>query len=121
MDEKRRAFLKMAPAAVAVPAGLLVIGSATRRSGLLAAQAPAQPPSVLPPLDENSPKIDPTAILKKNQQEIVDDTKKLFALASELKEQVDKTDSVNILSLPIVRKTKEIEDLAKHIHSLALD
>jgi hypothetical protein len=122
MDRKRRAFLKgMAPVAVAAPLGFLAISSSARMGGAPGAQSPGPRPPGMPPLDEDSPKIDPTAILKHNQQEILDDAKKLFTLASDLKEQVEKTDSANVLSLPIVRKTKEIEDLAKRIRSLALD
>jgi hypothetical protein len=42
------------------------------------------------------------------------DTDKLLALATELKDQVDKTNQ-NVLSLDVVRKAEEIEKLAKHI------
>jgi hypothetical protein len=42
---------------------------------------------------------------------------KLFQLASELKEQVEKTDSSQVLSLALVRKAEEIEKLAKEIKS----
>ncbi len=59
--------------------------------------------------------------MKHNQQQIQDDVKKLYALAGDLKDQVEKTDSVNVPSLPLVKKAEEIEDLAKQIRSLALD
>jgi spore coat polysaccharide biosynthesis protein SpsF (cytidylyltransferase family) len=42
------------------------------------------------------------------------DTAKLVELTAELKQQVDKTD-VNILSLDVVKKAKEIQKLAKSV------
>ncbi len=51
---------------------------------------------------------------KKRQQDIRDDTEKLFQLASELKAAVDKTNE-NLLSLEVVRKADEVEKLAKKV------
>ena len=51
---------------------------------------------------------------KKRQQDIRDDTIKLFQLASELKAAVDKTNE-NMLSLDVVRKADEVEKLAKKV------
>ena len=48
------------------------------------------------------------------QQEIVKDTTKLLALATELKTDVDKTDK-NTLSIDVIRKAEEIEKLAKTV------
>ncbi len=42
------------------------------------------------------------------------DTEKLLSLATELKEQVDKTDK-NILSVDVIKKADEIEKLAKSV------
>ena len=44
---------------------------------------------------------------------------KLFQLASELKEESEKTDSAKVLSVAMVRKAEEIERLAKDIKSRA--
>ena len=65
------------------------------------------------------PKLDPKLILEANQKEIKKNVEKLFDLASELKAEVEKTDSVQVLSLAMVRKTEEIEKLAKDIRSRA--
>jgi len=54
-------------------------------------------------------------ILEENQKEIKKKVEKLFELATELKEQVDKTDSSKVLSLSLVRKAEEIEKLAHEI------
>ena len=51
---------------------------------------------------------------KKRQQDIRDDTDKLFQLATELKTAVDKTNE-NLLSLEVVRKAEEVEKLAHRV------
>lgn len=51
---------------------------------------------------------------KKRQQDIRDDTDKLFQLATELKAAVDKSNE-NLLSLDVVRKADEVEKLAKKV------
>jgi len=65
------------------------------------------------------PKPDPKLVLEANQKEIKKSVEKLFDLASELKAEVEKTDSVQVLSLALVRKTEEIEKLAREIRSRA--
>jgi len=52
---------------------------------------------------------------KERQKELKADTDKLLKLATELKEYVDKTNE-NILSLDVLKKTDEIEKLAKSVH-----
>jgi hypothetical protein len=51
---------------------------------------------------------------KKRQEDIREDTDKLFQLATELKAAVDKTNE-NLLSLDVVRKAEEVEKLAKKV------
>lgn len=51
---------------------------------------------------------------KKRQQDIRDETDKLFQLATELKAAVDKTNE-NVLSLDVVRKADEVEKLARKV------
>ncbi len=63
--------------------------------------------------------MDPKQILKQNQSQIHDDVEKLFVLASGLKDEVEKTDSVSVLSLAMVTKAEQIEKLAKQIKNLA--
>ncbi len=48
------------------------------------------------------------------QKKLQADTEKLLSLATELKEQVDKTDK-NILSVDVIKKADEIEKLAKSV------
>lgn len=71
------------------------------------------------PLD---PGMDPKrakAILEENQKDIKKNIEKLFQLASELKEEVEKTDATTVLSLALLRKTEEIEKLARQIRDRA--
>lgn len=51
---------------------------------------------------------------KERQKQIQEDTDKLLKLATELKQYVDKTNE-NILSIDVLRKTDEIDKLAKTI------
>jgi len=51
---------------------------------------------------------------RKRQQDLKNDTDKLFQLATELKAAVDKTNE-NMLSLEVVRKADEVEKLAKRV------
>jgi len=51
---------------------------------------------------------------KKRQQDIKNDTDKLFELATELKAAVDKTNE-NMLSLDVIKKAEQVEKLAKKV------
>jgi hypothetical protein len=71
--------------------------------------------------DDTSPvKIDPKTILESNQKDIKKSVERLFQLASELKAEVEKTDAVKVLSVAMLKKTEEIEKLAKEIRSRAV-
>jgi hypothetical protein len=71
--------------------------------------------------DEMAPsKIDPKTILESNQKDIKKSVERLYVLASELKAEVEKTDAVKVLSVVMLKKTEEIEKMAKEIRSRAL-
>ena len=68
-------------------------------------------------VDEQTAKILKEQAKKANklrQEELKRDTEKLFQLASELKQYVDKTNE-NVLSLDVIKKTEEIEKLAHSV------
>ena len=48
------------------------------------------------------------------QKRLVEDTNKLLALATDLKQQVDKTNK-DVLSVDVVKKAEEIERLARSV------
>ncbi len=54
------------------------------------------------------------ALKKEKYESLKTDTDRLLALATELKESVDKT-SENTLSLDVIKKTEEVEKLAKKV------
>jgi len=91
--------------------------------GLLwTAQRPTQNPRTdpRPREDDTAPSAPPTkSALKENEKDIKKDIQKLYELASELKGEVEKTDSSQILSLGLVRKAEEIEKLAREIKNRA--
>jgi hypothetical protein len=57
---------------------------------------------------------------KKRQQDIREDTEKLYQLATDLKAAVDKTNE-NTLSLDVIRKAEEVEKLAKKVREKMKD
>jgi len=59
------------------------------------------------------------AVLEQHQKNIKKDIEKLFDLAQDLKAEVEKTDATAVLSLSMLRKTEEIEKLAKQIREHA--
>ena len=100
--------------------GLLTAGLATR----LAGQSLQGQNSKLPQDQKTSPDaptenpLAPSAekrMLEENEKDIKKKVEKLYDLATELKAEVDKTDSSKVLSLNLVRKAEEIEKLARDI------
>lgn len=111
--ESRRKFLT-----TTLAVGLPVGGSALFSSTHLRSQ-PQQNPRQQKDDDPHPPKLDPKLILEANQKEIKKSVEKLYDLASELKAEVEKTDSVQVLSIAMLRKTDEIEKLAREIRARA--
>lgn len=54
-------------------------------------------------------------ILEENDKDMKKKVERLYQLATELKEQVNKTDSSKVLSLDLMKKAEEIERLARDI------
>jgi peptidoglycan hydrolase CwlO-like protein len=57
--------------------------------------------------------------LEENEKDVKKKVEKLLKLATELKEEMDKTDGVKVLSVAMLKKTEEIEKLEKDIRSRA--
>jgi hypothetical protein len=77
-----------------------------------------QIPDAGPP-DVPVPHRDPQDLLKENQKNLRRDADHLLQLAQELKEEADKTEQTNVLSVSLVHKAEEVEKLAKQIKGLA--
>jgi hypothetical protein len=103
---------------------LAALGAACLRPRSLSAQNPV-PPSPLPSGDEKSPGSPDSsgpstkALLEQNQKSIKKDIEKLYQLVTQLKTEIEKTDSTAVLSLALVKKAEEIEKLAKQIKERA--
>jgi hypothetical protein len=72
--------------------------------------------------DPNAPKppnSSSKALLEERQKNIKKDVDKLYSLATQLKAEVDKTDSTSVLSLAMLKKAEEIEKLARQIKDRA--
>jgi hypothetical protein len=105
-------------------AGLILLGIL---SGLAGDSTPAQsagmknppqkPPSGQEPQDPDNPALPnpEKKILESNDKDMKKKVEQLYQLASELKEEVEKTDSSRVLSLNLVKKAEEIEKLAHDI------
>lgn len=59
------------------------------------------------------------AALQQNEKEFRADVDRLYLLASELKQEVDKTLTTDVFSVQMYRRTEEIEKLAKQLKAKA--
>jgi hypothetical protein len=79
-------------------------------------ELPRQPqPIQLPPPDFPNPPSSEKRMPEENNKETRKKVERLYQLAAELKAEVDKTDSTNVLSLNLMKKAEEIEKLAHDI------
>jgi hypothetical protein len=113
METGRRLFLSSIAAAFA---GVKAQFPVQTRQGPL--PRPPQIPDAGPP-DVPVPHRDPQEQLRENQKNLRRDADRLLQLAQELKEEADKTEQTNVLSLSLVHKAEEVEKLAKQIKGLA--
>ena len=116
MQESRRSLLRAIAGTVA--AYSMAVSVARGQDPFPKAPAPLHPGEDEPPAIPNAKS--PTKIrLEENQKDIKKDIEKLFDLASQLKQQVEKTDATAVLSLAMVKKAEEIERLARQIKERA--
>lgn len=118
MHTSRRAFLSLG-----VPLVLFAARAAAQRGATMRARMPKlsaeQSHVAVAPLPGNPPPPDPAALLKEKQEAIRREVLHLYELAGELKHETESTDSAAVLSLPLLKKTEQIQKIAKHIHALA--
>ncbi|HKN77144.1 MAG TPA: hypothetical protein VJW94_18345 [Candidatus Acidoferrum sp.] len=117
MLDTRRSFLTMLASA-----GTLAIlrtenqAGQAKPTGRPPATDPNQDPEASGPLTEKSPT---KMLLEANEKDIKKNIEKLYQLAMDLKTEVEKTDSSQVLSLALVKKAEEIERLAHDIKTRA--
>jgi hypothetical protein len=113
MFDTRRRFLGVLASALAslAPLGRTLAAQGGRTS---TPQNP-EPSDPAQPMSSSATK----SILEENEKDIKKKVEKLYQLASELKDDVEKTNSAQVLSLRLVKKAEEIEKLARDIKSRA--
>ncbi len=126
MNGQKRLFLAgLSSVAAGAVAGLIVPGSWGQavRPAMPAIPSAEDPDQNAPRAPYPAPNIDPRIntkqMLEHNDSQIHDSVEKLYYLAAELKAEVEKTDSQNVLSLAMVQKCDQIEKYAKQIRGLA--
>ena len=111
--ETRRTFLT----------SLVLMGACSGLTGDLArGQSPVVRPAQNPSSTQQSPDADVPStaeadkkLLENNDKDMKKKVEQLYKLASELKAEVEKTDSSKVLSLDLMKKAEEIEKLAHDI------
>jgi len=89
-------------------------GRGQRQTGVPAAQAlldAANPPSIVMQ--------DQRTLDARNQLELRMNVQRLYALATELKDDMDHTNSTTVLSVTVLQRARDIEKLAKQIKESA--
>ena len=119
MLETRRAFVT----AIAV-GGFL----ATASEWLFSQNPPTPPPPPKPAETANPAEIHANpqaaaaakrAMLQQNEKEFREGVERLYQLTSELREEVQKTATTDVLSMHMVKKTEQIEKLARTLKAKA--
>ena len=117
MLDTRRSFLTMLAAA-----GTLLIARTESLGGQ--GKPSSRAPTSDPIKDSDTPgasseKSPTKTLLEANEKDIKKYIEKLYQLATDLKTEVEKTDSSQVLSLALVKKAEEIEKLAHEIKNRA--
>jgi hypothetical protein len=82
------------------------------------------PPQFPPPFPRPEPPESPRnkkrdrAILKANREAVNKDVTRMSELVEALQKQLKESDTTDILSLDVIRKSEEIEKLARHVRDL---
>ena len=117
MIDTRRSFLTaLAGTALMFMRAALLHGQAKPSSSRPTPTDPAQQPENTDAAPLKSPS---KALLEANEKDIKKNIEKLYQLATDLKAEVEKTDSSQFLSLALVKKAEEIEKLAHDIKTRA--
>ena len=128
MPENRRSFV-MTVAAAASSLAVDALLDPSWSHLIMAAQRPIIPPPKPAPAETqnpaqqeaNSPEANAAkrAILLRNEKEFRQGVERLYQLTADLRDEVQKTMTKDVLSLRMVKKTEEIEKLAKTLKTKA--
>jgi hypothetical protein len=122
MRETRRRFLMTLAAAasccVAADGGVLAMQRKNNPFPTPPASAETQNPAEAQ-ADKSDPQSAKRMALKQNEKEFRAGVDRLYQLAGELKEEVDKTVTTEVFSVQMYKKTEEIEKVAKMLKGKA--
>lgn len=115
MLDTRRKFLTLLAGA-----GTLAVADAVAVMAQTKPQTQGRPLPPDPSLDADEPAAPPRKsstklMLEANEKDIKKNIETLYQLATDLKSEVEKTDSSQVLSLTLMKKAEEIEKLAHDI------
>jgi hypothetical protein len=117
MRETRRRFAIGLAAGIFLTAGAELL-FAQRHRPIRVPQQPDHPPVV--GIGDSPAQLEPKGakaamLLQQNEKEFRDGVEQLYVLVNELKEEVEKTATTDVLSVRMYKKAHEIEKLAKQI------
>lgn len=115
MKTGRRFFLSGIAATVASASELLAAGQRHGNAGPPISQIPDASGSVAGADTAQPPRADPKVRLKEDQKILRHDVDRLLQMVNELKTESDNTPDTEVLSLSLVKKTEDIEKLARQI------
>ena len=111
---------------IAIAAAVLLLAAGVVK--IAAQYPPVLPPPPKPAETTNPAEIRPNpqasaaakrALLQQNEKEFRDGVERLYHLSGELRDEVQKTPTSDVLSLRMVKRTEEIEKLAKLLKNKA--
>jgi hypothetical protein len=115
MKTGRRFFLSGIAATLAGAGELLAAGQRHGTPGPPISQIPDASGSSAGDETIQPPRSDPKVQLKEDQKLLRHDVDRLLQMAKDLKQESDNTPETDVLSLSLVKKTEEIEKLARQI------
>ena len=118
MENGRRYFLSNFAVMLAGAKGLWAAGQGQPPASRIPRIPGAGEPIGVPDDTSFPPQPDPKMQLKESQKNLRRDADQLLQLAKELKDEADKTEQTDVLSLSLVHKAEEVEKLAKQIKDL---
>jgi hypothetical protein len=124
MTETRRSFLMtlIAAASWSGTADTSVFAQVRKNNPFPSPPQPAEtenPAEIAAAEAKSEPNNAKRVALQQNEKLFREDVKRLYQLAGELKQEVDKTPTAEVFSLQMYRRTEEIEKLAKQLKAKA--